>query len=66
MATMLSSGERIVKKILIELKIDIAQIHRHVILAKKEGIACTSFYKKTLSKICGYFVDYFSHNGILE
>lgn len=63
LATVLSSGERIVKKLLIEIKL--APIHKHLISTRKDGINCSSFYKKSLSKLCGVFVDYFSCGDLL-
>lgn len=47
------------------MKNDLAQQHRFL-YSKKEGISFSVFYKKIMSQICGYFVDYFSHNGLLQ
>ena len=63
LTTVLSSGERIVKKLLVEIRL--APIHKHLISARKDGVNCSSFYKMNLAKLCGLFVDYFSCGDLL-
>jgi hypothetical protein len=65
LAVVLSSGERILKKLLEELKIDIGESHRHTASKRREGISCNIYYKKYLCIICGYLIDYFSNNNLL-
>ena len=59
----LSSGDRIIRKILLEMKT--SPIHKHLASCKRDGMNCSTFYKKYLIKICSFFIDYFSSSELL-
>jgi hypothetical protein len=66
LAVALSSGERIIRKILLEMRSDIMGTHRQAGSVRREGLTCTTYCRRCWCQICGFLVDYFSNDSLLQ